>query len=158
MDIVDAEPRHAADIAAIYAPHVTGSTVSFETTAPDAAEIERRMTAHRPWLVAEEDGVVIGYAHASPFKERDAYRHTRETAVYVAAHRQRQGVATALSRALLDRLRTEGVHVVVAVISLPNPASVATAESAGYVRSGIIPEAGSKQGRWIDIGFWVRLL
>jgi L-amino acid N-acyltransferase YncA len=158
MDIVDAAPRHAAEIADIYAPHVTGSTTSFEATAPDVDEIERRMAANRPWLVAEVDGATIGYSYASSFKEREAYRHTRETTVYVARHRQRQGVATALSHALLDRLAAEGVHVAVAVIALPNPASVATAESVGYVRSGIIPEAGSKHDRWIDIGFWVRLL
>ena len=158
MRIVDAESRHATDVAAIYAPNVTGSTISFEAAPPDAAEIGRRMAANRPWLVAEVDGAVAGYAYASPFKERDAYRHTRETTVYVAHRFHGHGVAAALLTALHERLAADGIHTVLAVIALPNPASVATAESAGYAHAGTIPEAGAKHGRWIDVGFWVRRL
>lgn len=157
MDIVDATADHAAAIAAIYAPNVA-TTVSFETDPPDAVEFERRIGAHRPWLVAVDGGMVVGYAYASAFKDRAAYRHTAETTVYVHDGHRHRGVATALMEALLERLRLGGIRTVVAVIALPNPASVAAAERSGFRRAGTIPEAGFKHDRWIDVGFWVRHL
>lgn len=158
MEIVDAEAAHAAAIARIYEPVVTGTTISFEAEAPDADEIARRIATHRPWLVAIERGAVVGYAYASPFKDRDAYRWTVETTIYVDPGHQRRGVAKALVDVLLARLRAEGIHTAVAVISLPNAASVATAQAAGFAHVGTIPRAGHKMGRWIDVGFWVREL
>jgi phosphinothricin acetyltransferase len=156
VEIIEALPHHAAEIAAIYAPAVTASTISFEEVPPGADEMGRRMEANRPWLVALVDGSVAGYAYASPFKDRAAYRHTVETTVYVASDHRGRRVATALVGDLLDRLRDGGAHTAVAVIALPNPASVATAESLGFAHAGTIPEAGFKSGSWIDVGLWVR--
>ncbi|MEX1280933.1 MAG: N-acetyltransferase family protein [Acidimicrobiia bacterium] len=157
MDIADAAAEHAAGIAAVYAPVVADTVISFELDPPDADEIGRRMAASElPWLVALEGGTVIGYGYAASFKDRAAYRHTVETTVYVAEGHRRCGTGRALLTALHRRLAHLDVHLAVATIALPNPASVAIAEVAGYRPVGTIPEAGFKHGRWVDVGIWAR--
>lgn len=157
MDIVDATPEHAAGIAAVYAPIVADTVISFEVDPPDAAEIARRMAASDlPWLVALEGDTVIGYGYAAPWKDRAAYQHTVETTIHVAEGHRRSGTGRALLAALHRRLAHLGVHLAVATIALPNPASVAIAEVAGYRPVGTVPEAGFKHDRWVDVGIWFR--
>ena len=151
----------AAAIAAIYRPHVEGSTVSFELAAPEAAEIERRIAAAaplHPWLVAAEDDTVLGYGYAGPFRSREAYRWATETGVYVADAAQRRGVGRRLYAALLATLAAQGFAQAIGVIALPNAASVALHEALGFDRAGLFPAAGWKQGCWVDIGYWRRTL
>lgn len=154
-------PDDAGAIAAIYAPFVQNSHVSFETAVPTEDEVRDRIHStldFAPWLVHESEGRVDGYAYATRFKDRPAYRWTVETSVYVRDDRRRRGVARALMTALLDGLALQGFHSAVAVIALPNEASVALFESLGFRRVGLFPAVGFKLGAWWDVGMWQRRL
>jgi len=156
-----ARPADAAAIAGVYAPYVTDGVVSFELDPPDAAEMARRLAAgdeRHPWLVAEADGRVLGYAHASAFRARAAYDWAVETTVYVAGDAQGRGVGRALYDDLLARLTAAGFTQAVAIIALPNDASVRLHERLGFALIGINPAVGWKHGRWIDVGIWQRAL
>ena len=158
MILRDADPdRDAAACAAIYAPHVEGSAVSFEERAPSGAEVAERITttsATHPWLVAEGNGEVIGYAYATPHRSRAAYRWATDVAVYVAASDRGRGYGRALYEALLDRLRRQRFRMACAGITLPNDASVALHEALGFARVGVYRRIGWKAGTWRDVGWW----
>ena len=156
MEITDVSVADAGQIADIYRHSVEDSIVSFEESAPDATEMAKRIESpeRRHWIVAKEEGRVLGYAYATEFRARAAYRFTAESTIYVAPERQRRGVARALVTELHRRLADEGIHTVVSVIALPNPASVALAGDLGYEYVGTLPEAGFKLGQWIDVGIW----
>ncbi|AJP73804.1 GNAT family N-acetyltransferase [Sphingomonas hengshuiensis] len=155
-----AEPGDAAAIAAIYAPHVLVGTASFETDPPDSRMMRTRMAASDglyPWIVATNgatEGGVIGYAYATRFRERPAYRYVVETTIYMADVAQGQGAGRLLYEALIDTLRKQGFVHAVSVIALPNDASIRLHESVGFRRAGVYREVGFKQGRWVDVGIW----
>lgn len=160
-----AEPRDAAAIAAIYAPHVEKGVVSFETEAPDAAAITARMAASDglyPWIVATDgvapDDLVLGYAYATRFREREAYRFVVETSIYLAPGAQGRGAGRLLYKALLDTLSAQGFTQAIGAITLPNEASIAVHEAVGFRRAGVYREVGYKHGQWLDVGFWQREL
>jgi phosphinothricin acetyltransferase len=158
LDIRDAEPSRDAPIcAAIYAPHVEDSAVSFEERVPDAGEMAARIEHYRAshaWLVAERGGEVVGYAYATAFNERPAYRWSTSVSVYVAEGARGQGVGRALYEALFDRLRERGFHMACAGITLPNEASVGLHEHLGFELVGVNREIGWKQGAWRDVGWY----
>jgi L-amino acid N-acyltransferase YncA len=149
----------AERICAIYNHHVTGTIVTFDETPLGTPEMARRVRAATlPWLVIEDSGVVAGYARAAPWKTRDAYRHTVESSVYVDPRFQRRGHGNRLYEALLAELRDRQVHVVLAGIALPNPASIALHERLGFTSCGVMREVGWKFGRWVDVGYWALVL
>jgi phosphinothricin acetyltransferase len=156
--IRDADPaRDAAACAAIYAPHVESSVVSFEERAPDAAEMAARIErygASHAWLVAEREGRVLGYSYATAFNERPAYRWSASVSVYVAAEAQGGGVGRALYETLFERLRERGFRMACAGITLPNEASVGLHESLGFEQTGLNREIGWKHGAWHDVGWY----
>lgn len=158
-------PVRKADLPAlarIYNHFVRETVVTFDETPVTAREMGRRArevaAAGLPWLVAVEDGTVAGYAYASKWKGRCAYRFTVESSVYLAPGREGRGLGTRLYRALFAILRKKGVHAVIGGISLPNPASVALHEKFGMKRVARFPEVGFKFGRWVDVGYWQALL
>lgn len=150
----------AAAIAAIYAPFVTDTPVSFEEEAPDAAEMALRIAGDgrglHPWLVAGADGVVVGYASSSPFRSRPAYRWTVETGVYLAPQARGRGIGRALMEALLNLLSRQGFTAAVAGITLPNAASVALHEKLGFTRTAIYRNTGFKLGEWRTVEVFTR--
>lgn len=157
--IRDAGPGDAAAIAAIYNPYIAGTTVSFEEEAVSAGEMRDRIAAVQdgglPWLVLEAaDGVVAGYAYATKWRVRHAYRFSVETSVYLAQGSERKGYGTALYEVLLERLRAQGCHLAIAGIALPNEGSVALHEKLGYKKVAHFGEVGFKFGRWLDVGYW----
>src|SRR5215218_8870086 len=158
LTIRDADPsRDAAACAAIYAPHVEGSAVSFEERAPDTGELMARIErygAGHAWLVAEREGEVVGYAYASAFNERPAYRWSTSVSVYIAEDARGQGLGRALYTALFERLRERGFHMACAGITLPNEASVGLHESLGFEQVGVNREIGWKNGAWHDVGWY----
>ena len=158
MTIRPADPqRDAAACAAIYAPSVESTPISFETVPPDPAEFRARMekyAATHPYLVAEEDGEVIGYAYACRWAERAAYGWSVETSVYIDAAHHGKGVGRALYTELFERLRAQGFRVAVAGITLPNPASIGLHESMGFEPIGALRDVGFKHGAWHDVGYW----
>lgn len=147
----------AARVAAIYAPAVD-SIVSFEETAPDGAEMERRMRAvltWTPWLVAvDAEDMVIGYAYASRHRDRAAYRWSVDVSVYVDPAWHGRGVGRALYGELLPMLRRQRFANAYAGIGLPNPASVALHESIGMNLIGEYERVGFKCGRWVDVAWY----
>jgi L-amino acid N-acyltransferase YncA len=148
-------------IAAIYAPIVERTHISFETEPPTVEETARRVrsTLERlPWLVCERDGAVIGYATASPHAERPAYQWAVDVSVYVDEAWRRRGVASGLYESLFAVLTLQGVRNAYAVIALPNPESVAFHESHGFERIGTYSNVGYKAGTWRDVGHWERQL
>jgi L-amino acid N-acyltransferase YncA len=149
--------RDADAIAAIYAPAVEPGVASFEATPPDAAEMQARIAAGEqthPWLVAERDGAVAGYAYGATHRTRAAYRWTVEVTVYVDGRRRRSGVGRELYEALLPLLARQRLHLAVAGITLPNDASVALHEAVGFQPVGVYREIGYKFGAWHDVGWW----
>lgn len=157
---VKLRPARADDalaIAAIYAPIVRDTAISFETEPPDADEIARRIEASGgalPWLVAVRDERVAGYAYATKHRERAAYRWSVDVSVYVHEAARREGVGVALYGALLPTLCAQGFHRAHAGITLPNPASVRLHESIGFRPVGVYREVGFKCGSWHDVGWW----
>ncbi|MCU0626482.1 MAG: N-acetyltransferase family protein [Gemmatimonadaceae bacterium] len=158
----DAVPADADAIAAIYNHYVTETTITFEEEAIDGDELRRRMAAVHaaslPYLVAELDGRIGGYAYATKWKERVGYRFSAEISVYLAHDLGGRGLGSALYAALLERLRARGVHAVLGGIALPNAASVALHEKFGMVQVAHFRETGRKFGEWIDVGYWERIL
>lgn len=157
-----AEPGDAAAIAAIYTHYVLNSTISFEEAAVGAEEMARRVRAVQesglPWLVAEHGGQVAGYAYATKWKERSAYRFSVETSVYLDGAFHGRGIASALYERLLDLLKQAGVHTAIGGIAQPNPASVRLHEKLGFEQVALFREVGRKFERWIDVGYWQRQL
>jgi L-amino acid N-acyltransferase YncA len=135
----------------IYAPYVEDTTITFELTPPDSAEMLARMGRSFAWLVAEEDGEVLGYAYAGPYMERPAYRWSSQVSVYLRGDSRGRGLGTALYRALFAQLTERGFRTLVAGVTLPNPASVRLHESLGFEQIGIWRRIGWKAGAWHDV-------
>jgi L-amino acid N-acyltransferase YncA len=151
----------AAAIAALYAPYVTNSAVSFEGKPPGAEEMAERIAkggALYPWLVAEEDSALIGYAYATAFRPRHAYRFTVETSVYVRQGGHGRGIGGALYGALLPLLEAQGFTQAIAALTLPNEASIRLHERFGFAQTGSYADVGFKLGKWRSVGLWQRPL
>jgi L-amino acid N-acyltransferase YncA len=150
-----AEPRDLPAVTRIYAHSVLHGTASFEIEPPDEAEITRRFDALRmggfPYLVAEIDGAVAGYAYAGPYRARPAYRFTVEDSVYIAPEAQGRGIGRALLERLLSESEQRGYRQMIAVIgdSAQTP-SIRLHEAAGFRHIGTFAAVGFKFGRWLD--------
>jgi len=156
-----ARPDDSDAIAAIYAPIVRDTVISFEIDPPTPAEMSERIAATlitHPWLVAEQDGAVVGYAYASQHRTRSAYRWSCDVTAYMAEAARGRGIGMRLYTELFDILCTQGFHAAFAGISLPNAASVALHEKAGFQHVGVYKHVGYKQGAWRDVGWWQRPL
>jgi L-amino acid N-acyltransferase YncA len=152
-----ATPTDAAAIAEIYRPYVEGSRVSFEETAPGASEMAARMTGPlHPWLVAEDNGRLSGYASSSPYHRRPAYRWTVETSIYLAREAQGRGLGGALLSSLIELLTRQGYVTAIAAIALPNPVSIALHERLGFAPAGTYRGVGFKRDEWTDVSLWQR--
>ncbi|MFL6781668.1 MAG: GNAT family N-acetyltransferase [Sphingomicrobium sp.] len=157
-----AEADDAEAIAAIYRPYVEDGRISFEESAPDAAEMARRMTGdmpgYHPWLVAKEDANLLGYAASSPFRTRPAYRWTVETGIYLAPGASGRGIGQGLLSELLELLQRQGYVAAIGAIALPNAPSVALHEKLGFTYAGTYRRVGFKMGEWLDVGLWQKEL
>ncbi|HWY60543.1 MAG TPA: GNAT family N-acetyltransferase [Rhizomicrobium sp.] len=154
--IRDAKPDDAPVIAQVYGHYVETTTFTFEEVVPSAKEMAARMdkiiVAGLPYLAAEKDGVLIGYAYASPFHNRSAYRFTVENSVYVASDEAGQGVGTALMRRLIETCASRGFAQMIARIGdKQNIASVRLHKGLGFRPVGELPAVGLKFGRWVDL-------
>ncbi len=158
LEIRDATAADAAAVAAIYDHYVLGTAATFEEAAVPSPLMAERLAAVRdaglPWLLAVGGGEVVGFAYASAWNPRSAYRHTVECTAYVAAGATGGGIGASLYEELFARLRELEVHAVIAVIALPNPASVRLHERFGLTQAGLFREVGRKFGRWVDVGYW----
>lgn len=140
----------------IYAPFVRETAITFEYEVPELPVFEERfksVTAHYPWLVATSGSQVLGYAYAMRFRERAAYQWCCECSVYVHPDVRRRGLATRLYKHLFQELRLRSLINVYAVITLPNPQSVALHEHLGFETAGVLRKSGFKHGAWHDVLF-----
>jgi len=163
MKEIRIRPAVAADceaIARIYNYYIRETTITFEEQEVMVPEMAARLTevsgAGLPWLVAEDPTSVIGYAYASKWKGRCAYRFSAESTVYLDPSRTQSGIGRRLYEALLDALRQKSIHVVMGGIALPNDASVRLHERLGFEKVAHFREVGFKFDRWIDVGYWQR--
>ncbi len=157
ITIRSATAGDAQAICGIYNPHIRGTIVSFEeieVPIPEMAERIIGVTQSFPWLVATRADTVLGYAYASKWHGRTAYRHSAETTIYVEEAARGHGVGKELYCALLDRLRAMSLRTALALIALPNAASVALHEKCGFKKVAHLSEVGFKFGQWIDVGYW----
>ena len=154
--IRDARPEDAAACAAIYAPYVTGTTISFETDPPTPAEMAERIAAavrSHAWLVLEDSGRVVGYAYGGPSNARAAYRWSCQVSVYLEPGRRRSGGGRALYEALFSRLAERGYRSVLAGMTLPNEASESLHRALGFEPVGTYRRIGYKHGSWHDVAW-----
>lgn len=164
MIIRDATHADLSEITRIYTDSVLNGVASYELVAPDEAEMGRRMAAIRdnqyPYLIATDDEAeaVLGYAYASAFRTRPAYRWLVEDSIYLAPEARGQGVGRALLEALIGQCEKLGFRQMVAVIGGAHPASIAVHQKAGFVSAGMITGSGHKHGRWLDTVFMQRPL
>ena len=158
VTVREAATGDADAIARIYNHYVAESIVTFEESPVSSADMTQRILEIRddglPWLVAELGDGVAGYAYASKWKGRCAYRFATEITVYLGMESQGQGVGSLLYMQLFDKLRQRGMHTVIAGIALPNAASVALHEKMGLEKVAHFREVGRKFDRWIDVGYW----
>ncbi|MBK5437398.1 N-acetyltransferase [Pseudomonas sp. TH32] len=151
----------APAIQAIYAPMVERTAISFEQQAPSVEEMAQRISTTLnlyPYLVAERDGQVVGYAYASQHRAREAYRWSVDVTVYIDPVAHGIGIGRALYERLLPLLMRQGYHAAYAGIAQPNAGSVALHEALGFTHIGTYSEVGFKHGQWHDVGYWRKAL
>ena len=161
MTVRDATERDAAACAAIYAPYVLDTAVSFEAEPPSTAQMAERIATasrHHAWVVLEADGRVVGYAYGGVLNQRVAYRWACEVSVYIELGRRRSGGGRALYAALFERLIERGFRVAVAGMTLPNDASVGLHRALGFEPVGTYRRIGFKHGAWHDVAMSQRVL
>ena len=159
FDIRDARHGDGAQLAAIYNHYVASTIVTFEVDAVADDDMRGRIAAVQedglPWLVAQDvAGDILGYAYATRWRARAAYRHSVESSIYLAPQMTGRGIGRGLYERLLEQLRARGLHTVIGGAALPNPPSVALHEALGFTQTAHLREVGRKFGRWIDVGYW----
>jgi phosphinothricin acetyltransferase len=156
-----AVPADSEAIARIYNHYVTQTVVTFEEEAISSSEIHRRIQENQSsliWYVAEQEDEVVGYAYAGKWSCRSAYRFSTEVTAYVAPDHTGQGIGSRLYGKLLPALKDRDIHTVLGGIALPNEASVSFHEKFGFSKVAHFREVGFKFNRWIDVGYWQRIL
>jgi L-amino acid N-acyltransferase YncA len=152
-----ARPEDAEQILEIYRPSVESTPITFEIEAPSVEEIRQRIqdiSIQYPWIVAEDQGEILGYAYGNVFRARPAYIWSAESSVYVKKNSQARGLGTQLYRKLLELLFEQGIFNVIGGITLPNEASIRLHEKMGYRLVGTLPQIGFKLGQWWSVGYW----
>jgi L-amino acid N-acyltransferase YncA len=158
LSIRSAVVSDAETLAGIYNYYIQNTVITFEEEPVSARIMTTRVAevqnASLPWLVAELDGAVVGYAYARQWKVRSAYRYSVETTIYLEHGREGQGLGTRLYRELLSLLRARGIHVAIGGAALPNEASAALHEKLGFERVATFRQVGFKHQKWVDVAYW----
>ncbi len=155
--IRDASLNDAFDIANIYNYYILNSTVTFEEIEIDESEMQHRIEQvipNLPWIVFEENEEIIGYAYATPWRKRSAYRFSVEISVYVKNGYHNRGIGSKLYSNLIGRLKKLDLHVIIGGITLPNDPSVRLHEKMGFHKIAEFEEVGFKFNKWLNVGYW----
>lgn len=155
------ETKDLQQVCEIYNHYVLTTHASFETVPVTVDEMEKRMqeyTKDYPWLVFEKDGEVIGFCYASKWRPRPAYRFTAEVTIYLDKDHLSQGIGKSLYQQLFGQLKSQGIHSIIATIAIPNEKSQALHEGLGFQQVAHFTEMGFKFDRWIDVGYWQKML
>ena len=162
IDIRNAVASDAQAIADIYNHYIVNTTISFEIDELSTSEMKQRietvLSVPLPWLVAESDNSIVGYAYAGPWHSRWAYRQSVEASIYLAPDHTGHGTGTRLYQQLIEALQALEIHTVIGGVALPNDGSVALHEKLGFVKAAHYKEVGCKFDQWIDVGYWQRML
>ena len=156
-----ARPEDAAELLSIYSWYVENTTVTFEYDVPTVSEFEgriRRTLRRYPYLVAERDGEILGYAYAGPFRERVAYAWCCEASVYIRRDMHRLGIGRMLYQQLEEYLRAQNVASMDACISHPNKESIKFHSSLDFERVARFSKCAFKMGRWVDVVWMQKIL
>lgn len=159
--IRDAKPSDAAEIVEIYNYYILNTVVTFEEEAVTAGDMVGRIneiTEKYPWLVYEQDGKIVGYAYASAWKSRCAYKFSVETTVYLKNGLSGHGLGSALYTELLARLQKLGLHGIIGGVALPNDGCIALHQKFGFEKVAQFKEVGFKFNKWIDVTYWEKIL
>jgi phosphinothricin acetyltransferase len=158
IEIRAATAEDAEAILRIYNHYVANSVATFEEEPVELPAMVERMQkvaqARLPWLVAVEQGSVVGYAYAAPWQQRSAYRFAAESTVYIDPSATGRGLGSLLYAELLPAIRARGIRSVIGGIALPNDASVRLHEKLGFEKVSHFKEVGFKFERWVDVGHW----
>ncbi|MDH3492394.1 MAG: GNAT family N-acetyltransferase [Acidobacteriota bacterium] len=160
LEIRKAVVGDARAVAEIYNYYIEETHHTFETELLSEEMAEARIIAvskRYPFLVAESEGEVAGYAYAVRFKLREAYEHSVEVSVYVKNDAKQRGIGTSLYTQLFEELEDTHVHAILAGIALPNDSSIKFHEKLGFEKVAHFREVGYKLGRWIDVGYWEKM-
>ncbi len=145
-------------IVTIYNHYIENTVITFEEQPLSAGDMTSRIEiinqSELPWIVFEKDGTVVGYAYASKWNGRSAYRFSVETSVYLSGASRSLGIGTELYEVLFDLLRQNSIHAAIGSITLPNPQSIALHEKFGMEKVAHFKEVGYKFGKWLDVGYW----
>jgi len=147
----------AEKICAIYNHYIENSIATFEEESVAVGDMRDRIaeaSAERPWFVYDLDDGLAGFAYASPWKSRCAYRFSLETTVYLSPDHLGRGIGTDLYGHLIEAIRKKNIHSLIAAIALPNEGSIALHEKLGFEKVGQFLEVGWKFDHWIDVGYW----
>lgn len=161
MPIRDCTTGDIPSICNIYNHYIAHTVITFEELPVSVVEMQRRIETTMqsfPWLVFEEAGKILGYAYASKWKDRSAYKHTAEVTVYLHPQHCGKGVGTLLYKALIEQLANKNIHVLLACIAIPNTASERIHQKLGFRQVAHFREVGFKFGRWLDVGYWQKNL
>ncbi|MBN2010010.1 N-acetyltransferase [candidate division KSB1 bacterium] len=163
MDVIirDAFPTDAIAICDIYNHYVLNTIITFEESPISLIEMVDRINEVQekfPWIVAQHNDDVIGFAYASSWKSRCAYKYSVESTVYLEYDRTGKGLGTALYSKLLEQIKLLNLHAVIGGIALPNPGSVALHEKFGFKNVAQFEQVGYKFNTWIDVGYWELIL
>ncbi len=151
----------AREIAEIYNHYVENTLITFEETAVTENEMTDRIKknpSNLPWIVYEDNNEILGYAYATEWKSRCAYKYSVEGTIYLRQGKQRKGLGTKLYQELLKQIKDNNIHAIIGGISLPNEASIALHEKLGFKKVAHFKEVGFKFEKWIDVGYWELLL
>jgi phosphinothricin acetyltransferase len=162
MLVRKADPQDAPAVAAIYNHYISTSHSTFEIEPIDSTEMLRRMEdgwgEGYPFLVCEIDGEITGYAYGHQFRPRRAYKHSIEVSVYIRAGHEGKSIGSVLYKQLFDEIDNGDFHAIIAGISLPNDPSIRLHEKYGFTKVAHFREVGHKFGRWIDVGYWEKII
>lgn len=141
----------------IYNHYIENSTATFEEEPIDVIEMKKRIEEiipKLPWIVYQKKGDILGYAYASPWKSRSAYRYSFEISIYIKFNSQRKGIGTKLYTELIKHLKILGAHSIIGGITLPNDSSIKLHEKFGFKKVAEFEEIGFKFGKWLNVGYW----
>ena len=157
-DIRLANPNADSEqLAAIYYPYVINTAITFDTVPVKGHSFRDRITKSMtvyPWVVCEHEKEIMGYAHGGQFRDKDAFKWTVETTIYVKEAAHGLGIGKSLYKTLMNCLKLQNFGLCIGVITLPNHTSENLHESLGFTRRAVIRKAGYKLGRWHDVGIW----
>ncbi len=155
--IRDIALNDANEVAEIYNYYIKNTSITFEEDEVTEDEIKKRIESRNeklPWIVYEENNAVIGYAYATEWKSRCAYRFSVESTVYLKQGKQGNGVGTKLYQELIIRIKKTDIHAIIGGIALPNNPSIMLHEKLGFEKVAQFKEVGHKFEKWIDVGYW----